>query len=51
MPVEDKQNFFRAAFESITLDGQGRGPWRQRSVKAYELSDAPDAFILLHASA
>ena len=38
MPVEDKRKFFRAAFETITLDGQGRGTWRKRSVKAYELS-------------
>ena len=51
MPVEDKRRFFRAAFKTITLDGQGRGTWRKRSVKAYELSDALDTFILLHASA
>jgi hypothetical protein len=51
MPVEDKRKFFRAAFKSITLDGHGRGVWRQRSVKAYELSEALDTFILLHASA
>jgi hypothetical protein len=50
MPVEDKRKFFRTAFKSITLDGQGRGLWRKRSVKAYELSDALDTFILLHAS-
>ena len=51
MPVEDKRKFFRAAFKTITLDGQGRGNWRKRSVKAYELSEALDTFILLHASA
>ncbi len=39
MPTEDKRKFFRAAFKSITLDGYGRGLWRRRSVKAYELSD------------
>ncbi len=51
MPTEDKRKFFRAAFKSITLDGYGRGLWRRRSVKAYELSDALDTFILQHASA
>ena len=51
MPVEDKRKFFRAAFKTITLDGHGRGLWRQRSVKSYELSDALDTFILQHASA
>lgn len=51
MPVEDKRKFFRAAFKTITLDGYGRGLWRQRSVKSYELSDALDTFILQHASA
>jgi hypothetical protein len=51
MPTEDKRKFFRAAFKSITLDGHGRGLWRTRSVKAYELSDALDTFILQHASA
>jgi hypothetical protein len=51
MPVEAKRKFFRAAFKTITLDGQGRGTWRKRSVKAYALSDdALDTFILLHAS-
>jgi hypothetical protein len=50
MPVEDKRKFFKAAFKSITLDGYGRGLWRRRSVKAYELSDALDTFILEHAS-
>jgi hypothetical protein len=50
MPTEDKRKFFRAAFKSITLDGYGRGLWRTRSVKAYELSDALDTFILQHAS-
>jgi hypothetical protein len=50
MPVEDKRKFFRAAFKTITLDGHGRGNWRKRSVKAYELSEV-DTFILLHASA
>jgi hypothetical protein len=39
MRVEDKRKFFRAAFKTITLDGQGRGTWRKRSVKAYELSE------------
>jgi hypothetical protein len=51
MPTEDKRKLFRAAFKSITLDGYGRGLWRQRSVKAYELSEALDTFILQHASA
>ena len=51
MPVEDKRKFFKAAFRSITLDGYGRGLWRQRSVKAYELSDPLNTFILQHASA
>ena len=51
MPVEDKRKFFKAAFKSITLDGYGRGLWRQRSVKAYELSDPLNTFILQHASA
>jgi hypothetical protein len=50
MPVEDKRKFFKAAFKSITLDGYGRGLWRQRSVKAYELSDPLNTFILQHAS-
>jgi hypothetical protein len=51
MPVEAKRKFFRAAFKTITLDGQGRGTWRKRSVKAYALSDdVLDTFILLHAS-
>jgi len=51
MPTEDKRKFFRAAFKSITLDGYGRGLWRQQSVKAYEPSDALDTFILRRASA
>jgi hypothetical protein len=50
MPVEDKRKFLKAAFKSTTLDGHGRGLWQQRSVKAYELSDALDTFILQHAS-
>jgi hypothetical protein len=37
MPVDDKRKLFRAAFKSIALDGHGRGLWRPRSVKAYEL--------------
>jgi hypothetical protein len=50
--LSDQQvRFDRAAFKTITLDGQGRGNWRKRSVKAYELSEALDTFILLHASA
>jgi hypothetical protein len=49
--VEDKREFFKAAFKSITLDVYGRGLWRQRSVKAYELSDPLNTFILQHASA
>jgi hypothetical protein len=51
MPVEDKRKFFRAAFKTIRLDEHGRGTWRKRSVKGYELSEALDTFILLHASA
>jgi hypothetical protein len=51
MPTEDRRRFFRAAFRSITLDGYGRGRWRQRSVKGYELSEALNTFILQHASA
>jgi hypothetical protein len=51
MPIEDKRKFFRAAFKTITLDGLGRGRWRKRSVKGYELSDALNTFILQHASA
>ncbi|MGI9149642.1 MAG: recombinase family protein [Chloroflexota bacterium] len=51
MPVEDKRKFFRAAFKTITLDGLGRGRWRRRSVKGYELSEALNTFILKHASA
>ncbi|MDQ6670318.1 MAG: recombinase family protein [Chloroflexota bacterium] len=51
MPVEDKRKFFRAAFKTITLDGHGRGNWRKRWVKDYELSDALATFILKHASA
>jgi len=51
MPVEDKRKFFRAAFKTITLDGLGRGRWRKRSVKGYELSEALNTFILKHASA
>jgi hypothetical protein len=39
MPIQDKRKFFRAAFKSITLDGHGRGVWRKRSVKTYELSE------------
>jgi hypothetical protein len=50
MPIEDKRKFFRAAFKTITLDGLGRGRWRKRSVKGYELSDALNTFILQHAS-
>ena len=49
MPVEDKRKFFKAAFKSITLDGYGRTLWRHRSLKAYELSDALNTFILQHA--
>jgi hypothetical protein len=51
MPVEDKRKFFHAAFKTITLDGHGRGNWRKRWVKDYELSDALAIFILKHASA
>jgi hypothetical protein len=29
MPVEDKRKLFMAAVKSITLDGYGRGLWRQ----------------------
>ena len=46
MPVEDKRKFFKAAFKSITLDGYGPGLWRQRSVKACELSDPLNTFML-----
>ncbi len=51
MPVEARRRFFQAAFASITLDGHGRGRWRTRSIKDYELSDALNTFILQHASA
>ena len=49
MAVEDIRKFFPRPFKTITLDGQGRGTWRKRSVKASELSEALDTFILLHA--
>ena len=51
MPVDDRRRFFQAAFKSITLDGFGRGKWRTRSVKGYELSDPLNTFILQRASA
>lgn len=51
MLVEDRRRFFQAAFKSVTLDGQGRGKWRTRSVKGYELSDPLNTFIVPHASA
>ncbi len=49
MPPEDRRRFFQAAFKSVTLDGHGRGKWRTRSVKGYDLSDPLNTFILQRA--
>jgi hypothetical protein len=47
--TETLSNSPRAPANEPTL-GHGRGLWRQRSVKAYELSDPLNTFILQHAS-
>lgn len=49
MPATDRRRFFQAAFKSVTLDGHGRGKWRTRSIKGYELSDPLNTFILRRA--
>lgn len=51
MPINEKRQLFATAFTSITLDGQGRGRWRTRSIAGYELSDSLNTFNVQRASA